>query len=63
MRSNSLSHPVPTLNTGHRPPGRTLILHYIVDSKTVCEAEHRLTADTRFIELPIPVLHRLMMGR
>ncbi len=52
----------PNLNTGSQPPGKKLVLHYIIDNKVVCEAEFRLPADALFLALPIPVRHRLMMG-
>ena len=39
-----------------------LVLHYIADDKVLCEAVYQLAADTRFIELPIPVLHLLTQG-
>ena len=52
----------PNLNTGPRPPGRKLTHHYNIGNKVVCQTEHRLTANTRFVELPLPVLHRLRTG-
>ena len=59
---NCTPHPTQTLNTGPSPPGKRLTLHYIIDNKVLCEAEFHLPADARFVELPIPVRHRLIMG-
>jgi hypothetical protein len=35
--------------------GSKLTLHYLLNGKTVCAADYRLTADERFIEIPFPV--------
>ena len=53
--SDKRSHPWPS-------SGQKFTVHYLADGKVLCQAEHRLSADTRFIELPLPVLHRTMMG-
>ena len=37
-----------------------LTLHYLIGDKTVCEVRYRLTADTRFIEIPLPVCRLLV---
>lgn len=47
------------LNTAFRPPGQRLVVHYIVDGKVLCEAEHLLTVDTKFVQIPIPVIHQM----
>ena len=58
----SLSHSARTLKTGPRPSGQRLTIHFSIDKKVVCQAECNMTADTRFVQLPLPVLHRLRMG-
>ena len=42
--------------------GQKLTIHYILNGHVLCQTESRLTADTRFLEIPIPVRHRMMMG-
>ena len=42
--------------------GQKLVAHYILNGRVVCAAEHRLTADVKFLELPIPIIHRLKVG-
>ena len=39
--------------------GSRLTLHYILNGKTVCAADYRLSADARFIEIPLPVSRAL----
>lgn len=57
---NIIANPTNNPTTLHKT-GRSsrLVLHYIIDSKPICEAEHQLTPDTRFIEIPIPVIHQM----
>ena len=57
-----VSHSARKLKTDSRPPGQKLTLHYSIGNKVVCQTEHRLTAETRFIEIPIPVIHRMARG-
>jgi len=42
----------PRKKSGH---GSKLDLHFLIGGKTVCAAEYRLTADARFLEIPLPV--------
>ena len=60
--NNILTLPARNLNTGSQPPGQTLTILYSIDKKVVCQANYHLTADAKYIQLPLPVLHRLMMG-
>ena len=54
---------IPTTNHTHKPSSsQKFTLHYIADGKVLCSAEYQLAADALFLELPIPVRHRLMMG-
>ena len=62
MMHKIVPHPIRTLNTGSRPSGQRLILQFSIDKKVVCQTEYHLTAATRFIEVPLPILHRLKMG-
>ena len=59
---NIIHHPASKLNTDYRLLGQRLIIHYIADGKVLCEAECRLTANTRFLEIPLPVIHQMMRG-
>lgn len=61
--NNIIPFSAPNLNTGSQPPGtKKVTLHYSMSGRVICETEYRLANDTKFIELPIPVRHRLMMG-
>ena len=60
-KCTSFSTTIP--NTNHTiKPDQKVTLHYFADGKVLCEVQHNLSAGTRFVELPIPVLHRLTMG-
>ena len=59
---NCTPHPTQTLNTGSRPLGQKLVLHYIVDGHVICEATHHLIADVNFLQIPIPVIHEMKRG-
>ena len=53
----------PTTERTHRfSADQKLIIHYTLNGHVICEAEGRLTAGTRFIELPIPVIHQMTRG-
>jgi hypothetical protein len=54
---------LPTKHTLGPCNGQELTIHYLLNGRVLCQAKFNMTADTRFIELPIPVRHRLMMGR
>jgi hypothetical protein len=49
----------PRKKSGH---GSRLDLHFLIGGKTVCAAEYRLTADSRFIEIPFPISRLLSTG-
>ena len=51
----------PNLGTGSLPPGQKLTLIYSIDKHVVCQTEYRLTANTRFIEIPF-LISRLLNG-
>ncbi len=55
----SITFSSPNLNTGARPPGRKLTIHFSIDKKVICQADCRLTANTRFIEIPLTILQHL----
>jgi len=40
-------------------PGSRLTLLYLMNGKPVCQADYRLSADTRYVELPFPVARML----
>lgn len=61
--NNILTLPARNLNTGSQPPGKKLILHYTLNGHVICQTEYRLTADAKYVELPLPVQHRLLMGQ
>ena len=55
--------PNPTTEHTRRPgAGQKLVIHYSLNGRVLCETQCNMTATTRFVELPIPVRHRLMMG-
>ena len=54
-KSDHQAHPWPGA-------GQKLVIHYTLHGHVVCEAEHRLSADARFVELPIPVIYELKRG-
>jgi hypothetical protein len=58
----SIAPPKPNLNTGFRSPSQKLTLHFSTDKKVVCQAECQLTPDTRFVEIPFPVIHQMARG-
>lgn len=60
--NNIVTLPTRNLNLGSQPPGKKLVIHYSINGHVLCETEYRLANDTKFIELPIPVRHRLIMG-
>lgn len=65
MQQHSLPHPRSRFNQRSDPrsgTGLKLVAHYILNGRVACEAARHLTADARFVDLPIPVLHRWMMG-
>jgi hypothetical protein len=39
--------------------GSRLTLHYILNGKTVCQADYRLSADARYLQIPLPVARLL----
>lgn len=43
---------------GNYKPSK-LDIHFLIGGKTVCAAEYRLSADTRDVELPLPISRML----
>lgn len=40
-------------------PGSQLTLLYSLNGKVICSADYRLSADARFLEIPLPITRRL----
>ncbi len=41
------------------PPREKLTLLFSINGRTLCQAQYRLAADTRSVELPFPVIQML----
>ncbi len=41
------------------PPREKLTLLFSINGRTLCQAEYRLAADTRFLEIPLPISRML----